>query len=101
MASRNAAKAQLLYEEVDANPLFRGTVTHPEDRSHMNATFVMTSGKEELQGTFLEMCKAAGCVGVKGHRSVGGFRASIYNAMDIESVQVLVDVMKAFAERNG
>ena len=101
MAQKNAAKAQLLYQEVDANPFFTGTVTEKADRSHMNATFVMAPGKEELQASFLDMCKEAGCVGVKGHRSVGGFRASIYNAMDIESVQVLVDVMKAFAEQYG
>ena len=101
MAKKNAAKAQLLYQEVDANPLFTGTVTDKADRSHMNATFVMAPGKEELQASFLDMCKAAGCVGVKGHRSVGGFRASIYNAMDIGSVQVLVDVMKGFAEQYG
>ena len=101
MAKKNAAKAQLLYQEVDANPLFTGTVTDKADRSHMNATFVMAPGKEELQASFLDMCKEAGCVGVKGHRSVGGFRASIYNAMDIGSVQVLVDVMKGFAEQYG
>ena len=101
MAVKNAAKAQLLYQEVDANPLFLGTVTDKADRSHMNPTFVMAPGKEDLQAPFLEMCKEAGCVGVKGHRSVGGFRASMYNAMDIESVQVLVDVMKAFGERYG
>ena len=101
MAVKNAAKAQLLYQEVDANPLFLGTVTDKADRSHMNPTFVMAPGKENLQAPFLEMCKEAGCVGVKGHRSVGGFRASMYNAMDIESVQVLVDVMKAFGERYG
>ncbi|MCB9264958.1 MAG: 3-phosphoserine/phosphohydroxythreonine transaminase [Lewinellaceae bacterium] len=101
MARKNAAKAQLIYKEIDDNPLFTGTVTSKEDRSQMNATFVMAPGKEELQATFLDMCKEAGCVGVKGHRSVGGFRASMYNAMDIESVQVLVDVMKAFSERYG
>jgi len=101
MAVKNAAKAQLLYEEVDANPMFAGTVTDKADRSHMNATFVLAPGKEALQATFLEMCKEAGCVGLKGHRSVGGFRASMYNAMDLESVQVLVDVMRAFAGRFG
>lgn len=101
MAVKNAAKAKLLYEEIDANPMFVGTVTDKADRSHMNATFVMAPGKEELQAAFLEMCKAAGCVGVKGHRSVGGFRASMYNAMDIESVQVLVDVMRELGERHG
>ena len=101
MAPKNAAKAQLIYQEIDANPLFAGTVSDKADRSHMNATFVLAPGKEDLQAPFLEMCKEAGCVGVKGHRSVGGFRASMYNAMDIASVQVLVDVMKALGERYG
>ena len=101
MAARNTAKADLLYKEIDDNPMFVGTVTNKADRSQMNATFVMAPGKEQLQATFLEMCKEAGCVGVKGHRSVGGFRASMYNALDIKSVQVLVDVMRGFAERYG
>ena len=61
----------------------------------------MSQGNEGLEGAFMEACQAAGCEGVKGHRSVGGFRASIYNAMPQESVQVLVDVMKAFAQSNG
>ena len=94
MAKRNAAKAKLLYDEIDNNPLFKGTVA-TEDRSPMNVTFLMTD--EKLNDKFLEKCTAAGIVGIKGHRSVGGFRASMYNAMDIESTQVLVDVMKSFA----
>lgn len=92
MDKRNAAKAKLLYDEIDGSPLFQGTVAK-EDRSPMNATFLLKdSKKDEL---FLKKCAAAGIVGIKGHRSVGGFRASMYNAMDISSTQVLVDVMKS------
>ena len=98
MAIKNEAKAKLIYDEIDANPLFEGT-TAVEDRSLMNVTFKMTN--PEMESAFLEACADADCVGVKGHRSVGGFRASIYNAMPIESVQVLVDVMKDFASKNA
>jgi phosphoserine aminotransferase len=97
MALKNEAKAKLLYNEIDANPMFEGT-THIEDRSLMNVTFKMKNTEKET--AFLEACANADCVGLKGHRSVGGFRASIYNAMPIESVQVLVDVMKDFANKN-
>ena len=86
----NQAKADLLYEEIDRNPLFEGTAAK-EDRSNMNVCFLLTdSSKEEAFNT---MWNAAGINGIKGHRSVGGYRASMYNAMPIESVQVLVDVM--------
>ncbi len=98
MDRRNAAKAKLLYTEVDRNTLFRGT-TAPEDRSRMNATFVMT--REGLDEAFLADLKEAGVSGLKGHRSVGGFRASMYNALDLEDVQALVDVMKAFESKHG
>lgn len=98
MARRNRAKATLFYDELDRNPLFHGTAA-PEDRSWMNATFVLE--KPELEQAFLEACKAAGCTGLKGHRSVGGFRASMYNALELESVQALVEVMRHFAERHG
>ena len=86
----NEDKANLLYQEIDANPLFQG-VAKKEDRSNMNVTFVLTdeSKKEKFDNTW----KAAGISGINGHRSVGGYRASIYNAMPIESVQVLVDIM--------
>ncbi len=93
MQKRNWAKARLLYEEIDRNPLFEGTA-RPEDRSMMNVTFVLT--RPELEEAFLQVCEENGCVGLKGHRSVGGFRASIYNAMPIESVQVLVELMQHF-----
>jgi len=87
----NQAKADLLYGEIDRNPLFEGTAAK-EDRSNMNVCFLLTdSSKEEAFDT---MWNAEGISGIKGHRSVGGYRASMYNAMPIESVQVLVDVMK-------
>jgi phosphoserine aminotransferase len=100
MQRRNKIKATLLYQEIDANPLFRGTVA-TEDRSLMNACFVMEKGYEHLEDDFLKVCKANGIVGLKGHRSVGGFRASIYNAMAKSSVQVLVDLMQDFAKNRG
>ena len=88
---RNKAKAQLIYDEIDRNPFFRGLVAK-EDRSLMNVTFETTNPDD--YDKFLKAATTANCSGVKGHRSVGGFRASIYNAMDIESVRVLVEVMK-------
>lgn len=97
---RNVAKAQLLYDEIDRNPLFRGTVEE-EDRSLMNICFVMADGYEELAPLFMEEAKARGIVGIKGHRLVGGFRASCYNALPIESVQVLVECMREFAEKHA
>jgi phosphoserine aminotransferase len=87
----NEQKAALLYSEIDRNPLFKGTA-EVEDRSNMNATFVLTD--ESLTEKFDAMWKAAGISGLTGHRSVGGYRASMYNALPLESVQVLVDVMK-------
>jgi phosphoserine aminotransferase len=94
----NEAKAAILYNEIDANPLFKGTVA-VEDRSLMNVCFLPTNPEHEEP--FMKATKAAGIDGIKGHRSVGGFRASIYNAMPQESVQVLVDVMRDFAKQNG
>ena len=79
------------YKEIDRNPLFEGIVAK-EDRSTMNATFVLTD--DRLTSTFNTMCEAAGISGINGHRSVGGFRASMYNALPLFSVQVLVDVMQ-------
>ncbi|MCL4121407.1 UNVERIFIED_CONTAM: hypothetical protein GTU68_049439 [Idotea baltica] len=87
----NNEKALLLYNEIDTNPLFKG-VAEKEDRSNMNATFVLTD--ESLKDKFDGLCKEAGISGINGHRSIGGYRASIYNAMPLESVQVLVSVMK-------
>ena len=97
MQKRNAEKANLLYGEIDRNSLFKGTA-ELEDRSHMNVTFVMHD--DANNDAFLQLCTDRGCSGLKGHRSVGGFRASIYNAMDIASIQVLVDAMKDFESQN-
>ena len=91
----NQQKADLLYAEIDRNPLFKGTAA-VEDRSVMNVCFVMAEGYENLQDEFMAFAKERGITGIKGHRSVGGFRASIYNACPIESVQALVDCMKEF-----
>jgi phosphoserine aminotransferase len=89
----NEAKAHLLYNEIDRNTMFKGTAA-VADRSFMNATFLLEN--PELQESFDKMWKAAGISGITGHRSVGGYRASMYNALPLESVQVLVDVMKEF-----
>ena len=97
---RNREKAALLYGEIDRNPLFRGTV-EKEDRSLMNICFVMADGYEELAPAFMEEAKARGIVGIKGHRLVGGFRASCYNALPIESVRVLVECMQDFAAKHA
>ena len=94
---QNKAKAALLYDEIDRNSLFVGTAAK-EDRSLMNVCFVMAPGYEALQDEFMAFAKERGMVGIKGHRSVGGFRASIYNACPVESVQALVDCMKEFEE---
>ena len=91
----NQEKAALPYDEIDRNPLFVGTAAK-EDRSLMNVCFVMAPGYEALQDEFMAFAKERGMVGIKGHRSVGGFRASIYNACPKESVQALVDCMKEF-----
>ena len=93
----NNQKAQLLYNEIDRNPLFKGFVAKAEDRSKMNATFNLVEGSNT--DLFNTMWKEAGINGLNGHRSVGGFRASMYNALPLESVQVLVDVMKEFERK--
>ncbi|WPQ64621.1 3-phosphoserine/phosphohydroxythreonine transaminase [Chitinophaga sancti] len=90
----NEKKAAFLYDEIDHNPLFRGTVAK-EDRSRMNVCFIMD--KPELEDEFLKFTKKEDIVGIKGHRSVGGFRASLYNALPYESVEVLVEAMKYFS----
>lgn len=95
---RNAEKAELMYNTIDRYPIFKGTVAK-EDRSTMNACFVMDDKAAEQE--FLQICKAEGIVGITGHRSVGGFRASMYNALSIESVVLLTDLMKDFAEKRG
>ena len=87
----NQEKADLLYNEIDRNPLFEGTA-NKEDRSNMNVCFLLTDSSKETQ--FNEMWNGAGISGIKGHRSVGGYRASNYNAMPKQSIQVLVDIMQ-------
>lgn len=96
MEKRDLEKAALLYDAIDSSKMFVGTVTDPDSRSIMNVCFVMTPEYKELEKDFVDFCSARGIVGIKGHRSVGGFRASLYNALPIESVQVLVDAMKDF-----
>ncbi len=96
MAKRAKERADLLYAEIDRNKLFKGTVTDKEDRSYMNICFVMNDEYKDLEADFLKFATEKGMVGIKGHRSVGGFRASCYNAMPLESVQALVDCMQEF-----
>lgn len=91
----NVEKAAMLYDEIDRNRLFVGTAAS-EDRSIMNVCFVMAPGYESLQDEFMEFAKGKGMTGIKGHRSVGGFRASIYNACPVESVKALVECMQEF-----
>lgn len=98
MEVRNNEKATSLYNEIDNNPLFIGCA-EIEDRSLMNATFLLKD--DGLSTAFLNACDDAGIVGLKGHRSVGGFRASMYNALDLESVEILVKVMKDFTNKYG
>jgi len=94
----NIEKSDALYAEIDRNPLFKGPCK-VEDRSRMNVCFVMEN--PELEKPFLKFAQERGMVGIKGHRSVGGFRASIYNALPLSSVQALIDTMKEFAENNA
>lgn len=94
----NQAKAELMYAEIDRNGMFEGTAA-VEDRSEMNATFVLKD--ESLKAEFDKMWKEAGIASLNGHRDVGGYRASMYNALPLESVQVLVDVMKTFEQKFG
>ncbi|MFI3318149.1 MAG: 3-phosphoserine/phosphohydroxythreonine transaminase [Rikenellaceae bacterium] len=92
---RNMEKATLLYNEIERNSMFVGTAVK-EDRSNMNICFVMSEGNEELAGEFMEFAKGKGMVGIKGHRLVGGFRASCYNALPKESVEALIACMQEF-----
>lgn len=93
------AKAEKLYEAIDASRMFVGTVA-PEDRSIMNVCFVMKPEYKELEADFVTFAGTKGIVGIKGHRSVGGFRASLYNALPMESVDVLVNAMKEFEAKH-
>jgi phosphoserine aminotransferase len=99
MDRRANEKAAMLYGEIDRNKLFHGTVKE-EDRSRMNICFVMNDEYKELEKDFYDFATAKGMVGIKGHRSVGGFRASCYNAMPKESVQALIDCMQEFEKKH-
>jgi len=94
------AKAARLYDAIDGSRMFKGTVTDPADRSIMNVCFVMTPEYKELEKEFIDFAGTKGIVGIKGHRSVGGFRASLYNALPMDSVNVLVDAMKEFENKH-
>jgi phosphoserine aminotransferase len=96
----DVAKAGRLYDAIDSSRMFEGTVTDPADRSIMNVCFVMTPEYKELEKDFVDFCSTKGIVGIKGHRSVGGFRASLYNALPMESVEVLVAAMKEFESKH-
>ncbi len=96
---RNNAKAALLYNEIERNGLFSAVVPNPTDRSIMNPTFVLHDPSQET--AFMALATQANISGIKGHRSVGGFRASMYNAMDLDSVQALVEIMQAFEKSHG
>ncbi len=98
MKERNEKKAKILYDFLDSSSLFKGTVV-PEDRSLMNVPFV--TGNKDLDAKFVKEAQEAGLENLKGHRSVGGMRASIYNAMPIEGVEALVNFMKNFEKENG
>lgn len=99
MERRDLAKAELLYSAIDSSKMFVGTV-EPEDRSIMNVCFVMKPEYVELEKEFIDFASTKGIVGIKGHRSVGGFRASLYNALPIESVKVLVEAMNEFEKKH-
>ena len=92
----NIHKASILYDEIDRNKLFEPNIKVIGDRSRMNVTFVMAPEYAELEKDFLDFASGKGMIGIKGHRSVGGFRASLYNAMPVESVQALIDAMQEF-----
>ncbi len=93
---KNIEKAGMLYDEIDRNKLFVPTIKDPEDRSLMNICFVMADGYKELEKPFAEFAKSRGLLGIEGHRSVGGFRASTYNALPVDSITALIDAMKEF-----
>ena len=97
----NIQKSAKLYAEIDRNPMFRPTIPNPADRSRMNVSFVMNDDYKHLEGAFQEFATAKGMVGIKGHRSVGGFRASLYNALPMESVDALINTMREFANQNS
>ena len=97
---RDLAKAAKLYEAIDSSRMFVATVPNHEDRSIMNVCFVMKPEYKELEKEFIDFASTKGIVGIKGHRSVGGFRASLYNALPMESVDVLIQAMKEFQDKH-
>jgi phosphoserine aminotransferase len=97
---KNIEKAAILYDEIDRNKLFRATIADSDDRSLMNICWVMADNYKELEKPFAEFAKSKGMLGIEGHRSVGGFRASTYNALPKESVEALVSTMKEFESKN-
>ena len=97
---KNIEKAKILYDEIDRNRLFKPTIADPEDRSLMNICFVMKPEYKDLEKPFAEFAKSKGMLGIEGHRSTGGFRASTYNALPKESVEALVSTMKEFELKN-
>lgn len=101
MERRAKERAELLYGEIDRNKMFQGTVTNKEDRSLMNICFVMADEYKDKEKDFLKFATERGMSGIKGHRSVGGFRASCYNAMPLEGVQALVACMQEFEKENA
>ncbi|MCQ2236537.1 MAG: 3-phosphoserine/phosphohydroxythreonine transaminase [Bacteroidales bacterium] len=100
MERRAIVKSDKLYSEIDRNPFFKATVEDHEDRSRMNICFVMNDNYKELENDFMEFAKSQGMIGIKGHRSVGGFRASTYNALPEESVDALIAAMKEFEKKH-
>ena len=100
MEKKNIEKSGLLYDEIDRNKCFKATIKNVDDRSRMNVCFVMNEGYESLEKEFLDLTAANDMVGLKGHRSVGGFRASVYNALPKESVEALVALMQDFEAKH-
>jgi len=97
---KNIEKAKILYDEIDRNKLFKPTIADPEDRSLMNICFIMSDNYKELEKPFADFAKTKGLLGIEGHRSTGGFRASTYNALPKASVEALVSAMKEFESKN-
>lgn len=93
-------KAEVLYEAIDSSRIFVATVPDHEDRSIMNVCFVMKPEYKDLEQEFVDFATSRGMMGIKGHRDVGGFRASLYNALPMESVKALVEVMKEFENKH-
>jgi phosphoserine aminotransferase len=100
MQKKNIEKAKILYDEIERNRLFMPTIPDIEDRSLMNICFITKPEYKDLEKPFADFAKAKGMLGIEGHRSVGGFRASTYNALPKESVEALVSAMKEFESKN-